>query len=742
MSTVDQAHAELEREQQHLDELFDRRDSLIGTVARDRAAHLATAHDEADRTTAAAAVAALTRREQELERADRGLCFGRVDTDEGEQRYIGRIGLPSEDEDADPLLVDWRAPAARPFYTATAAQPLGLHRRRHIRTDQRTVLSIDDELLDAENTSDASGLVGEAALMEALDARRTGAMGDVVATLQGEQDEIIRASHRGCLVVQGGPGTGKTAVALHRAAYLLFTHTHLVERGVLVVGPSPAFLDYIDQVLPSLGETQVVATTVERLLPGAEVGRVDTAAAAEVKGRALWADVLRRSVQARQPVSRAIEVPYDGERVTLDEPAVAEILARARAGQASHHLARERFREQAIDALAAAALKRAAQLLEEVEHGFEDILGKLDKSLRKQAEVVGVRSSSRGVQVDGVATAEDAADLRRDLATSPDVLAELDSVWPTLDPQRILGGLLADRAVLAEYAPELTDADRAVVCRPEGAAWSVPDIALLDELADLVGETDRAGEVAADNSRTLAERASADRTWAFGHVIVDEAQELSAMQWRMLVRRCPTRSFTLVGDVNQAYAPGSAPSWEDALASSFGDRWRRTELTISYRTPREVMERTAPVLAAAGSSVEPPRSVRSNDRLPTRREVLEARLVTEVTDAARELSERYRGGQVAVIALPGRHEALRAALGSSAEGHAQVRLVSPLDSKGLEFDAVVLVDPHAVAAGPRGWSSLYVCMTRCTQELHIVVPSDGSITPDVDVLAGQGWSSR
>src|ERR687895_370988 len=254
--------------------------------------------------------------------AENGLVFGRLDFRDGERRYIGRLGILDEAADYEPLLMDWRAPAARPFYVATAVAPEGVRRRRHIRTRHRTVVGLDDEVLDlsAADQGGRTSLTGEAALLAALNASRTGRMSDIVATIQAEQDRVIRADHRGVLVVQGGPGTGKTAVALHRAAYLLYTHRdQLAKRGVLIVGPNANFLRYIGQVLPALGETAVVLSTIAELYPGVTADRPEPAAVATIKGRSVMADVIAAAVRDRQQVPRRpIELVVDGQPVRLD----------------------------------------------------------------------------------------------------------------------------------------------------------------------------------------------------------------------------------------------------------------------------------------------------------------------------------------------------------------------------------------------------------------------------------------
>ncbi|PRZ40755.1 DNA helicase IV [Antricoccus suffuscus] len=706
-------HQEVTREQNTLDRLFARREILLDEVR----SQLQQAGID-DSPEAAARITGLVRRRTELDRADSGLCFGRIEELNGVRLHIGRVGLPGEDDSADPLLVDWRAPIARKFYTATAARPQGLRSRRHIRTEGRAVLGVDDEAFDRHDRG--GDLVGEAALLEALDARRTGAMGDVVATLQSEQDEVIRAPHGGCLVVQGGPGTGKTAVALHRAAYLLFTYPQLAERGVLVVGPSPTFLRYIEQVLPSLGETQVVASTVDRLLPGVDAKWSDDAQVAKIKGRAVWAVILRRVVEARSPVLTTVEVHHGEDLVSLDQEQVAEALAAARAAGTSHYDARAAFRLRMIDLLTRQVVEHSKQMLSTVEAGFEDVLSRVDAAMARGNDALPSRVDSDGVDVDGVATAADISALRQDLAHSGEVSAALDQLWPVLEPTRVLAELLSSPALLAEYAPELTPDQRSAIQKENTSDWSEQDVALLDEVADLVG-TPSAVDTVGD-SETLSDRAMADRTWTYGHVVVDEAQELSAMQWRMLVRRCPTRSFTVVGDVNQTESPGGSASWDTALEPSFGRRFRRGELTICYRTPHEIMERTGPVLAAAGSTVAPPRAVRSNGVQPWRRFVSEVSLRADTIGAVREMADRYRGGQIAVIGADSTCSQLR---DFPEDVDAEVAILTPAESKGLEFDAVLIVEPHAVIAQRRGWNALYVAMTRCTQELGVLSSRPG-----------------
>ena len=319
--------------------------------------------------------------------AEDGLCFGRLDLRTGERRHIGRIGLRDESGEGEPLLIDWRAPAARAFYVATAGAPHGVRRRRHIIMRGRRVTGLDDEVLDREELAGASGLTGEAALLAALEATRTGRMRDIVGTLQAEQDAIIRSAHSGILVVQGGPGTGKTAVALHRAAYLLYTHRRLAERGVLVVGPSTTFLGYISQVLPGLGETNVLMRTVGELFPGVAADRAEGRLAEEVKGRAVMAGVLAAAVGDRQAAGPA-EIEFGGETLRLDRQVVETAARRARATRLPHNKARPLFQRQIIAALAGQYADRARELADRLEADVADVLAEAREAI--EADLAGL----------------------------------------------------------------------------------------------------------------------------------------------------------------------------------------------------------------------------------------------------------------------------------------------------------------------------------------------------------------
>ncbi len=407
--------------------------------------------------------------------AENGLCFGRLDFHDGERRYIGRIGILDESADYEPLLVDWRAPAARPFYLATVASPGGVRRRRHIRTRHRKVVGLDDEVLDlaAADRADRAGregLVGEAALLAALNASRTGRMNDIVETIQAEQDRIIRSEHKGVLVVEGGPGTGKTAVALHRAAFLLYTYRQqLSRRGVLIVGPNATFLRYIEQVLPSLGETGVLLSTIGELYPGISARRAEPPEVAEIKGRLAMADVVAAAVRDRQRVpDDAMEIVFEYEILRLGRETCVRARERARRSRMPHNQARPIFVREVIDALA---------------RQVADRLG---------ADVFGG---------DNLLDEADVAEIRRELREDAGVQAALEELWPVLTPQRLLADLFSSAELLASTAPGLTEAERKLLLRDPEGGWTPADVPLLDEAAELLGEDDRPAKALVERKR-------------------------------------------------------------------------------------------------------------------------------------------------------------------------------------------------------------------------------------------------
>lgn len=734
--------------------------------------------------------------------AEIGLVFGRIDIDDTDpdnplaeegpgatvdKRYIGRIGLSDEDDDYRTVIMDWRADGARPFYLATTAHPEGVSLRRHLRTHGRKVRSIDDEWLSGEEADSAheteveAGVGGESVLREVMNQARTGHMRGIVETIQREQDLIIRDSTRGTLVVQGGPGTGKTAVALHRVAWLLYTYRdQLAKTGVLIIGPNTTFLDYISRVLPSLGETGVVLTTIADLYPGVRGSDAlidghnpEPLVAQEVKGSIEMLTILREAVRAYQELpAEPLEVRNDNITLTITPDMVKAARTRARRTRKPHNLARPIFRDHVVELLAA-----------------------------QMAEVIGADPLGG----ENLLSVTDIADLRDEIDESGAVADILDELWPALTPERVLSELLSSREAIDYAATDYDELTREALYRPEGTDWMPSDAPLLDELAELLGPV---GDAEADEEdwqarveeaqgaldtlsssasqdlddgfeaeilsaydvidaealaerhrerdlRSTAERAAADRLWAYGHVIVDEAQELSAMAWRMLRRRSPNGWMTLVGDVAQTGSPAGAATWDDVLEPIIGSRWHLHELTVNYRTPAEVMEVAASVLAEIDPELEAPQSIRATGRKP-----VQARTVTEALAHVEQVAQPDR--LVAVIAPAELLEATRAEVrdflgggadgdgdpdgagGASAADDAPATRPSKLTncavydittSKGLEFDEVIVVAPdQIVAQSPQGLQDLYVALTRATQGLIVVAPQQSGVLPELQWL--------
>jgi DNA helicase IV len=709
------------------------------------------------------------RRLAQLNLTERGLCFGRTDDEKQDTLYIGRIGL--RDDDYELKLIDWRAPAARPFYAATPRNPVGLVRRRHIYTRRRQVTGVDDEVFDLDKLSDKekSTLSGEAALIAAVSSARTGRMADVVATIQAEQDRVIRADLPGVLVVQGGPGTGKTVAALHRAAYLLYTHRRTLERrGVLVIGPNATFLRYISQVLPSLGETDVVLHTLGDLFPGVHATDARDPAAV-IKGDERMARVLQQAVRDRQAAPKDdVTVDADGVDIPLKREAILRARDRARSARKPHNVARKLFVTELLTELAWSEAKVLNRPLEE----------------------------------------EDVPDARARLWDIDGVIAALDALWPLLTPQMLVADLLrSPQAIRSAAGAVLADSERDRLTRPGHASrWTVADVPLLDEAAELLGvddSADKAAQRARERARraeqqyaqevldtaivggmefsmtvselglldaerlsdwnnsggvafSTAERAAADRTWAYGHVIIDEAQELSAMAWRMVLRRNPARSMTVVGDVAQTGSPAGATSWKNMLTPLVGGRWREERLTVNYRTPSEIMVVAADVLATVSPGERPPDSVRSEGVAPrairvppsapargqAASESLPLSLASGAARTAREdLAELGGpdGGRLAVIAPDALIPALAAAIPAAIPGDrpesldSVAALLTVSQAKGLEFDRVIVADPAGILTqSENGAHDLYVAITRATH--HLTVIHDGDLPPSLRSL--------
>ncbi|MEU4547986.1 HelD family protein [Nonomuraea dietziae] len=687
------------------------------------------------------AAAEQSRRLAQLSGVERGLCFGRIDDADGVTTYIGRIGL--RDDEHESVLIDWRAPAARPFYVATPGDPGTLVRRRHLHLRERTVVGLDDEVFDLErmSESDRRTLVGEAALMAALRRGRTGRMSDVVATIQTEQDRVIRSDLQGALVVQGGPGTGKTVAALHRAAYLLYAHRDTLERrGVLVVGPNTMFLRYIEQVLPALGETQVVMATVGELYPGVRAVAADPPDAAVVKGDARMAGVVAQAVRRRQRVPEGdLEIEVDGGVARVSHETCARIRDRARAVRLPHNMARKLFVTEMLRELA------------------RDLLVSLDASLALEnflpAEAVAALERELPDKQDPYTEQELAYEAER-LWDLYEVRAALEALWPELTPQRLVSELLSSPETLAAVAGDL---DWQALVRPASAPWTVGDVPLLDEAAELLGEDDSASRAAARRAGearreaelyagevlvstglaeegvmeasaladrhddggaalTTADRAAADRTWAYGHVIVDEAQELSPMAWRVVMRRVPALSLTVVGDVAQTGSAAGARSWAEMLDPYLAGRWREERLLVNYRTPVEIMEVAADVLHAVDPALEPPESVRRGGAAPLAVRGGPEQVPSLVKAERREIGE----GRVGVVTSDAVYARVAALVPGGDDLDAPVVVLTVTQCKGLEFDAVVVVDPEGILR--QSARDLYVAVTRATGRLTVLCP--------------------
>ena len=737
MSDSARATTPVAEEQEFVDRAYSRLDQLRSQYREQRqkidANHgVGNAQGWTERDALATHFAELSSR---LDNVEERLVFGRLDMKDHATHYIGRISLL--DEHSSPLLVDWRAPISAPFYQATAQEPLGVVRRRHIATRARSVTSVEDELLDVDQAQHQGlTLQGEGALMSALSSARSGRMGDIVATIQGEQDRVIRASDRGILVVQGGPGTGKTAVALHRAAYLLYTQRERLERsGVLIIGPSRTFLRYIEQVLPSLGESGVVQMTIGDIVPGLSAQDDDPVEIAAIKGRAAFSRILREAVRLipRLPERDQVLQVWN-RRVTLRVKDVQEALSRARRSGRPHNVARESFAMGLMELLAGRLI---------VEAGDASTTADIDPDdLRTwMSEIRDSVDARRAINLAWMPTQAPA--FLRKLWSRPDLLAQ------------------ANRKAGTPLSVE----DLSLLYRTQDEPLTISDIPLIDELEELLGtldlasaqkrraeeqrekeERERANEalkatglgggiVTADmlmrqtqeapSLRPLAERARADRSWTYGHIVIDEAQDLSPMAWRCLLRRCPSRSMTVVGDLDQKRGHRRPNSWKQALgpaARAFNEEF---VLSISYRTPRALTRIAQAVMAQHGTPVlYPMEAVRdvpdcyqvSHTHKDTLKEC-----VSQIVSAMEERLDREEGegkGRICVIVPDAQAQLWHADESGASALDQRVSYLTAAGSKGLEFDSVVVVEPGAIL--DQGSGDLFVALTRATHDLHAV----------------------
>ena len=632
-------HPDLPAEQAYVDHAYECLDRMREVVER--------AADATDSEVAALALEAwAVRRLKTFEDAERGLCFGRLDLDTTPlPLYVGRRWV--HDDDNELLVVNWQAPAARPFYVATPADPHNVTLRRRFRTEGRRLLDLSDETLDGSGS-----IAGGDFLLDELERSREPHMRDIVATIQADQYRLITRDPEPPLVVQGGPGTGKTAVGLHRASYLLYAHREGLRR-VLVVGPNPTFMEYVSHVLPTLGEENVEQRAVGELVDGIEVTTADPPETERLKGDPRLAEVIANAADARSEAHpEELVARLEGEYVRVRLREVAELLDGARQELGLTRRARERFR------------------MDVLRRFYEDY----------------------GARLGGLAW-RDFGEIERALNAKGFLGRWLDRVWPTVSPDALVRSLLTSRPALEAAAEGVLDPDEQRLLRRSraGFGWGEHDVPLLDEARAVLDERPR----------------------TFGHVIVDEAQDLTPMQLRMVARRAARASVTILGDIAQATGPVVHDGWQGVLRHLPGDG-EIAELRHAYRVPAEFMELALPLLDRIAPDVEPPLAFRTGATAPRVEHVAEERLVATALERALDLARE--DGLLAVI-LPERLLPDVAAHSAYEDG---IPLLSPRRAKGLEFDHVVVVEPALIAEGETGLRELYVALTRPTRTLVVV----------------------
>ena len=636
----------------------------------------------------------LEAREAALSERRGPLCFGRIDTSDGERFYIGRRHV--EDETSQPVVIDWRAPASAAFYRATAIDPYGLDfRRRFINEAEQVIDLIDEDLTDPESGAHA-GLPDP--LLAELERSRTGQMSDIVATIAGEQDQIIRAPLDELLIVQGGPGTGKTAVGLHRAAFLLFEHRRdLIDSRVLVIGPNPLFLRYVAEVLPSLGETAVSQATLGGLVASRwPINGIDGPDVARLKGSLVMAKIVRAAVESRyQPLADGLTLRANLAIVRFDADELAELLSRAMDTRLPLNKGREVFRRLVIQ-----------------------------QGWRRHSQRPGVDPGGEPLFASAVKAD---ADFKR----------AINRMWPTLSAARIVQDLWKSPRRLDDAVQQASDAN--------GESVPATELMTIEQRRSMKRPAAKTGEV---GNWTLADIGVLDEAqWlidgvpaGYGHVVVDEAQDLSPMALRMLARRADRGSMTILGDLAQATTPEATASWSDAariLAGQVAETSRTetepkvtyTELTVGYRVPADILDMANQLLPRIAPGVTAARSVRQSSEEPLVLAVGPSEIEDVVVRTAAEL--RGRGFSVAVVAIDERLDDLGAGLadggiaadavgGDGLPGADAVALIDPANVKGLEFDAVLVVEPAEIAELVSGLRHLYVALTRAVQHLGIV----------------------
>jgi len=687
---------EIEAEQAYVDTVYERLDASAKVAQSLVVEGMARGHvgNEGGLVERDAMVFQAQRRLSALNAAHDGLVFGRLNMLDGASRYIGRIGV--RDAEREILLIDWRAPAAAIFYQATAQEPAGVIRRRVLRCSNDKVIGVEDDLLDGENAPDDLVVVGEGALLASLTRARDSTMHSVVATIQKEQDEAIRAPSRGATTIGGGPGTGKTVVALHRAAYLLYTDRRRFESGgVLVVGPSNVFMNYIERVLPSLGETSVTLRSLGEVVDGIRAGRHDESVAAAAKGSSRMTGFLAKAAAAPMPgAPTEFRYFYKDDVLRLHPEQLDRIRRQLLSGSR-----RNRAYAQAPKALVDALWRqvRGERALEKGEEEFVEI----------------VTTDDRFVDF-------------------------VEEWWPPVEPIEIWR-LLPD--VIDRLSQGTFSRDEVAALKASWATGepSIQDVPLIDELRYLVGEVPEVSDDEDEGPKQLMsferrerdERVDRNRTTqsieddGFAHVLVDEAQDLSPMQWRMLGRRGRHASWTIVGDEAQSSWPHPRESAAARKAALDGKPEHAFRLSTNYRNSAEIYDLAAKVAAIGVPDPDLADAVRRTGEEPQHLTVSASDLVDTVRQGARDILERV-DGTVAVVAPRASLDGLRSRLADLVAEHAdRLQVLDGLDTKGLEFDGVVVVEPDAITdEAAAGWRTLYVVLTRATQLLTTVGTTD------------------
>jgi len=723
-------HDEIEAEQSYIDAAYQRLEELRGDATKRTSGVLAQEWGGVlqAKVQREAFVKADSRRWASLNVGDQPLVFGRIDRSDQSIFYIGRAAI--YDRFQDPMVLDWKAPVSEAFYRATPSDPMDVVRRRHFICRGKRLLRLDDELMDAEKPPNGLVLMGEAALLDAMQRHRTGRMRDVVATVQAEQDGVIRAPLDGIHVVQGGPGTGKTVVALHRAAYLSYTHRRrLAGSGVLVVGPNSVFLRYIEDVLPSLGEDHVKLSTPGALVDGVVATRHEERMVARAKGEVAMVGAISRAIADHETrIAAPISIWHDSVLVTLTPDASWRAIAATRAAGLPHNRGRGLLERAVVDAL------------------FADFQKALEDERRSDLRGEAIIDTKDGGQ--------NRAAFNEGVADHPKSRDAIEQMWPIIDTNSFLEELLSANGLgqIGEQAdPGLSDADVVLIDEIRTQLGPPPMSVLHEEtlanneskeeavrqvLDDILGYMALDEFMLADVARMVEQNYDAEfdrpdkspnQRHEFGHVLVDEAQELSPMQWRMISRRCPSGSMTIVGDLGQASAPWAPATWSEVVdLLPKGANATVMELSINYRTPVEVMEFASRLLKDSGLELRQPRSVRTTGCRPIVRDTSIDGMPVALKDLCIEARAVVGEGNVAVLTSSEfASRALSWLADELADEHSDDQLAARIavfevdKAKGLEFDAVIVVEPASIIEqwGPR---TLYMAFTRPTRQLYVL----------------------